>query len=284
MTAGNLTLTFLASFCETRGVLEARENSAAGWPCGFLLTQEWQDTASGCVATFWGKGDDGPFALRTAVRPVLFVAQGLALPDGLSVAERRSLPLRNFQRQPVEALYFRRQRDLLDARERLRTAGVSVFEGDIGPSERHLMERFIHASCAFSGSSHAMDGYRLYDQPRMQRADYRPHLTRLSLRYREPVPPTSSTASAATSPTASTRSVTSSLRHAAAATRTRPRTTAATLPAHSSPSSTWCAGWIRTCSAAGTSSATICRSSSNAATKLDLALALGRDGGAIRLS
>ena len=159
---------------------EAHENGAGEWHNGFLLTQDWQDTDNGCVATFWGKGDEGPFALRVRVRPVLFVAQGMALPEGLSVTERRSLPLRNFQRQPVEALYFLRQRDLLDARDRLREMGLPVFESDIGPSERHLMERFIHASCAFAGTAQTVAGHRFYDQPRMQRVEYRPHLSRLS--------------------------------------------------------------------------------------------------------
>ncbi len=150
------------------------------WQHGFLLTQEWQDTAGGCFATFWGKGDEGPFVLRVSLRPVLFVAQGVALPDGVLVAERRSLPLRNFQRQPVEALYFLRQQDLQEARSLLREHGVPTFESDIWPSDRHLMERFIHAACAFAGTPQVVDGYRLYEQPRMQRAEYRPHLSRLS--------------------------------------------------------------------------------------------------------
>ncbi|MEI8243479.1 MAG: DNA polymerase II [bacterium] len=159
---------------------EVQEKMAGDWCHGFLLTQEWQDTAGGCFATFWGKGDEGPFALRVNVRPVLFVTQGIALPEGLPMAERRSLPLRNFQRHPVEALYFLRQHDLFEARDRLRNRGMSMFESDIAPSDRHLMERFIHASCAFSGTPQAADGYRLYDQPRMQRAEYRPRLSRLA--------------------------------------------------------------------------------------------------------
>ena len=158
----------------------AHEKSPVDWRNGFLLTQEWQDTAGGCFATFWGKGDEGPFALRVGLRPVLFVSQGVTLPEGVPVAERRSLPLRNFQHQPVEALYFLRQHDLLEARDRLRGRGLTMFESDIGPSERHLMERFIHASCGFAGNLQAAEGFRLYDQPRMQRADYRPRLSRLS--------------------------------------------------------------------------------------------------------
>ena len=161
---------------------EQSDNSKtdAAWRRGFLLTQEWQDTPDGCVATFWGRGEDGPFALHVGVRPVLFVPQGMALPDRLAVAERRSLPLRTFQRQPVDALYFLRQRDLLDARDALRLTGIPTFEGDLGPSERHLMERFIHGGCAFSGPSRLADGVRHYDQPRMRQDNYRPALSRLA--------------------------------------------------------------------------------------------------------
>jgi DNA polymerase-2 len=154
---------------------------AAPWRQGFLLTQEWQDTAGGCFASYWGKGDEGAFLLRVTVRPVLFVPQGVVLPEGVLVAERRSLPLRDFQRQPVEALYFLRQQDLQEARTALREQGIPTFESDIWPSDRHLMERFIHASCAFSGRAEGGAGYQVYDQPRMQHAEYRPHLSRLSL-------------------------------------------------------------------------------------------------------
>lgn len=150
------------------------------WRHGFLLTQEWRDTAGGCIATYWGRGDDGVFALRTTVRPVLFVAQGLALPEDLPIAERRSVALKSFQRHPVEALYFLRQRDLLAARDRLRVAGISIYEGDLSPSERFLMERFIHASCAYAGTVRTEPRYTLVDQPRLQHADFQPRLARLA--------------------------------------------------------------------------------------------------------
>jgi DNA polymerase-2 len=162
--------------------MDAATTAAGGpaWRRGFLLTQEWEDTAAGCTATYWGKGDDGAFRLRVNVRPVFFVPQGLALPADLDAVERRPLALRTFARRPVEALYFRRQADLQRARERLAAAGVPVHEGDIIPSERHLMERFIHAACAFDGPSSVADGVLRVEQPRMQRADFTPRLSRLS--------------------------------------------------------------------------------------------------------
>lgn len=159
---------------------DSKEKKADDWRRGFLLTQEWQDTAGNCVATFWGRGEDGAFSLRAVVRPVLFVPQGMNLPEDVAPVERRSLPLRTFQRQPVEALYFLRQHDLLEAKARLRAIGVPVFEGDIGPSDRYLMERFIHASCDYTGTEQITNGLHRYENPRVRPADYQPRLTRLS--------------------------------------------------------------------------------------------------------
>lgn len=159
---------------------ESSDPLSADWRRGFILTEDWQDTAGDCRATFWGRGEDGVFALHASLRPVLFVPQRVVLPEGVTVAERRSLTLRSFQRHPVDALYFLRQRDLLDARDLLRQAGVPVFEGDVGPCDRFRMERFIHASCAFAGPCRIVEGVRHYDHPRLQRADYRPRLSRMA--------------------------------------------------------------------------------------------------------
>lgn len=151
------------------------------WQPGFLLTQEWQDTPSGCQGTFWGRGNGGPFELRVALRPVCFVPRSAVLPEGLPLSERRALPLQSFDRQPVDALYFTRQRDLRVARDSLHAAGVAVFEGDLPPTERHLMERFVHGSCEFDGVVRRDDdGVLVAVNPRLRRGEYVPRLSLLA--------------------------------------------------------------------------------------------------------
>jgi DNA polymerase-2 len=153
----------------------------AAWQPGFLLTQEWQDSPSGCLGSFWGRGVDGPFELRVALRPVLFVPHTAVLPDGLPVSERRVLELRAFDRQPVDALYFPRQRDLRVARDCLREAGIPVYEGDLSPTERHLMERFVHGSCEFDGAvSRDDEGVLVCGNPRLRRGEFVPRLSLLA--------------------------------------------------------------------------------------------------------
>ncbi len=53
------------------------------------------------------------------------------------------LALKDFHRQPVYGLYCRAHRQLMNYEKRLREGGVTVYEADVRPPERYLMERFI---------------------------------------------------------------------------------------------------------------------------------------------
>ena len=71
-------------------------------------------------------------------------------------------------------LYFRYQRALVEARELLRRHGVQVFESDLKPSDRYLMERFISAAFHVSGEARERDTHLELRNPVMKRASFRP--------------------------------------------------------------------------------------------------------------
>lgn len=153
--------------------------------CGFLLTRHWRDGADGSEVEFWLASVDGPRCVRLAPQPsVAFVpqeqrAQAEALLSGERGAELRPLGLRDFRRRPVLGLYCRSYRQLLRLEKRLRQAGVDVYEADIRPPERYLMERFITAPVRFSGRN---DGTGLLLDARLKPApDFRPALRLVSL-------------------------------------------------------------------------------------------------------
>jgi DNA polymerase II len=124
---------------------------------GFLLTRHWRDTAAGTEVEFWLATDHGPRLLRLPVqRAVAFVPAEQRVPaEQLLQAERgcelRPLALNDFHSRPVLGLYCRHYRQLLKVEKRLRAHGVDVYEADIRPPERYLMERFITAPVAYSG-------------------------------------------------------------------------------------------------------------------------------------
>lgn len=152
---------------------------------GFVLTRHWRDTEAGTEVGFWLATDDGPRHVLLPPQPsVAFIPQeqrqrAEALLAGERDVELRLLGLRDFQQRPVLGLYCRQHRQLINLDKRLRDAGVEVFEADIRPPERYLMERFITAPVAFTGTPSASAS--LIDTQLRPTPDYRPKLKLASL-------------------------------------------------------------------------------------------------------
>ncbi len=154
---------------------------------GFLLTRHWRDTDLGVEVEFWLATPHGPRRVRLAPQPaVAFIPaeQGdtarllLARERG---AELRELSLCDFRHRPVLGLYCTQYRHLLRLEKRLREHGLDVYEADIRPPERYLMERFIMAPVTFTGTPDAHDPHLLVDARLTPAQDYRPALSTVSL-------------------------------------------------------------------------------------------------------
>ncbi|MDP3815404.1 DNA polymerase II [Pseudomonas sp.] len=152
---------------------------------GFVLTRHWRDTPAGTQVEFWLATDSGPRHIRLPYQPsVAFIpaaqrAQAEALLADERDVELRPLGLRDFHQRPVLGLYCRQHRQLIDLDQRLRRAGIDVYEADIRPPERYLMERFITAPVCFGGTP-AANGLLLEAQIKPC-SDYRPTLKLASL-------------------------------------------------------------------------------------------------------
>jgi DNA polymerase-2 len=138
---------------------------------GFLLTRHWRDTKAGTEVDFWLATDSGPQMVRLPLQPsVAFVPSAqreqaeMVLQDQGGF-ELRPLALNDFHHRPVLGLYCTQYRQLLKLAKRLREHGIDVYESDIRPPERYLMERFITAPVQFGGEPGAgqlkpVAGYR----------------------------------------------------------------------------------------------------------------------------
>ena len=152
---------------------------------GFILTRHWRDTPAGTEVEFWLATDDGPRRLRlpwqpsTAFIPEAQRATAEALLQGERDVALRPLQLQDFQQRPVLGLYCQQHRQLMQLERSLREAGVDVYEADVRPPERYLMERFITAPVWFDGDPGA-DGV-LRNAQMKPAADYRPTLRLVSL-------------------------------------------------------------------------------------------------------
>jgi DNA polymerase-2 len=146
---------------------------------GFLLTRHWRDTPAGTQVEFWLATDAGPRQVRLAAHPsVAFIPAGqreqaeLVL-RGESGCELRPLALSDFHHRPVLGLYCGQYRQLQKQARRLREHGIDVYEADVRPPERYLMERFITAPVWFSGQP-GLEGMK-------PAPGYRPQLRLVSL-------------------------------------------------------------------------------------------------------
>ncbi|BCQ36532.1 DNA polymerase [Erwinia rhapontici] len=151
---------------------------------GFLLTRHWRDTPAGSEITLWLATDAGPqMVVLPPQESVAFIpAEQQAAATRLLADERdwrfAPLELKDFRQRPVVGLYCRQQRQLQKLDKLLRENGITLYETDVRPPERFLMERFITAPVWFSGQP---SGDRLIQTRLKPHPDYRPPLKWVSL-------------------------------------------------------------------------------------------------------
>nr|WP_024967041.1 DNA polymerase II [Pantoea sp. IMH] len=151
---------------------------------GFLLSRHWRDTSGGTEVVLWLATDEGP--QRVVLPPQESVAfiplEQRAETERLLRQEQHyrlaDLNLKDFHQRPVFGLYCKQYRQLQKLEKLLRENGVMLYEADIRPPDRYLMERFITAPVWFSGqpAGHSLVNARLKPHP-----DYRPPLKWVSV-------------------------------------------------------------------------------------------------------
>lgn len=152
---------------------------------GFILTRHWRDTAQGTEIEFWLATDTGPQKVRlTAQTSVAFAeAEQRAAIEALLTQQQgielRELALKSFRNQPVIGLYASRYKQLTAFERTLGEHGIALYEADIRPPERYLMERFITAGVQIEGGQ--WQGNVVHNCKLKPAPDYRPALKLVSL-------------------------------------------------------------------------------------------------------
>lgn len=152
---------------------------------GFILTRHWRDTTEGTEIEYWLATERGPRKLLLrAQTSVAFVAARhreavqarLATLPGL---ELRELALRTFGQEPVLGVYARQFRQLGRLARALHALQIPLYEADVRPHDRYLMERFITAGVVVEGGQH--EGDTIVDGRLRPAPDYRPAVRVVSL-------------------------------------------------------------------------------------------------------
>lgn len=152
---------------------------------GFILTRHWRDAPNGTEIEFWLATDDGPRKIRLTTQTSVAFAEARerfaieALLDKSAAIELRELKLKTFEQEPVIGVYASRYKQLTSLERTLRDHGIKMYEADIRPPERYLMERFITAGVQVEGGR--VDGATIHDCKLKPAPEYRPKLKMVSL-------------------------------------------------------------------------------------------------------
>ena len=140
---------------------------------GFLLTSRWYEGEQTTELEFWFASQAGPLCVCIEQPSVCFIpaieqdkAEKLARAEGLELTCRR-VELESFSLQPLIACYLRQQ-DIYRFNYLLNDWDIPVWEYDLRPTDRYLMERFIRGGAEIHGVWQPRDGYSLCQQGRMK--------------------------------------------------------------------------------------------------------------------
>lgn len=141
-----------------------------------LLSREWRDGSFGIEIVLWlvSPVHGSVRATFRRQKAVCFVLDGHAARSGAKRLHTRD-------GRAVEPLYFDSQRALLNERDQRRARGDEVFETDVKPADRFLMERLITAGVSLRGPATQVGGVLQFDDPEIRATDVRPALRALSL-------------------------------------------------------------------------------------------------------
>jgi DNA polymerase-2 len=142
----------------------------------FLICDEWNDFNNRNTLIFWGISEKGAVKLIIKNKPVFFIDRSAKIPDIPFPYHRKEVKLKSFSLDPVDALYFNTQKDLLKTVEILNSANIKTYENDINPTRRFLMERGINAQVKIEGEYSEEENFLVYQNPRITPDQFTPNL------------------------------------------------------------------------------------------------------------
>ena len=119
----------------------------------FLLTTTWKDIRGRNLLFLYGIAENSKPVeiIVNNYRPVFFIEKEADLNENNLKFLRKSSKLYSFSGKPVDAVYFNTQRELKTAAEKFSSDNLRIFESDIDPVRRYLMEKNINAQCIVEG-------------------------------------------------------------------------------------------------------------------------------------
>jgi DNA polymerase-2 len=142
----------------------------------FLLTGEWSDYSGRNILKFIGTSEElGAIEIIvTNNKPVFFIERSAILNPLNKSYFRKETNLKNFIHQPVDALYFNTQKELLSAVEEIHQTDTKTYESDVDPLRRFLMEKSINSQMLVCGAPGKKDSFTRFTNPTIEPCEVSP--------------------------------------------------------------------------------------------------------------
>ncbi len=148
---------------------------------GFILTRSAYDNRGVCTLKYFGRSRSGPFQIIiNSHKPLFFIQRNTEISD-LPGMDRRQVELQSFTNEDVDALYFESLMYYYEGKRTLQNRQIQMFESDVKPADRYLMERFINGSVEITGQSKSEGELTLWYNPKLKPCNYIPVLKWLSI-------------------------------------------------------------------------------------------------------
>ena len=153
----------------------------------FLLTTTWKDIRGRNLLFLYGIAENSKPVeiIVNNYRPVFFIEKEADLNENNLKFLRKSSKLYSFSGKPVDAIYFNTQRELKTAAEKFNSDNLRIFESDIDPVRRYLMEKNINAQCIVEGEYKIKDsaGSQIFSfiNPKIKSCEMSPEFTVASI-------------------------------------------------------------------------------------------------------
>jgi DNA polymerase II len=142
----------------------------------FLITDEWNDFKNRNSLVFWGISDVGTVKLIFKNKPVFFIDRSIQNLNLQYSHIRKPTELKSFSLNPVDAIYFNTQNDLLKSLEILDSQKIKTYESDVIPTKRFLMEKGINAQVKIEGEYFKQDNVLIFQNPKISPTNFTPNL------------------------------------------------------------------------------------------------------------
>ncbi|HMN50390.1 MAG TPA: 3'-5' exonuclease, partial [Ignavibacteriaceae bacterium] len=149
----------------------------------FLLTGEWSDYSGNNILKFIGTNDElgAVEIIVTNNKPVFFIERSAILNPLNKSYLRKETKLKNFNNQPVDAIYFNTQKQLISTLDELNQNNLTTYESDVDPLRRFLMEKSINSQMKITGVAEQKSLITKFLNPIVEPCNVTPNFTIASI-------------------------------------------------------------------------------------------------------